>query len=103
MTIYERPTALTPTEVIDRARAFFAHAGSPYAAFTEAAGGGYICLHLEVGEIVIGTLPMKGSTLVRGSASRGGHLLTRFLTTLGDPMDVSETTHRRGYQDHRGL
>ena len=51
---------------------------------------------MEVGEIVIAALPRNGSTWVRGSASRGAHLLTRFLTTLAPPLDARQTTHRLG-------
>lgn len=96
MTIHEIRTQLTPAEVIERARSFFALAGTPYASFPERAGEGYLKLHMEVGEIVIGAAERDGTTTVRGSASRGAHLLTRFLTTLAPPLDVQRTTHRPG-------
>lgn len=97
MKIHETRTSLPSKEVIERARAFFTHAASPYAAFAERAGEGYIKLGLEVGEIVIGCVPQEdGSILVRGSASRGEHLLTRFLISLGEPTDARQSLHRRG-------
>lgn len=97
MKIHEIRTSLTSDEVIERARAFFTHAGSAYAAFAEQVGRGYLKLFLEVGEIVIGCVPREdGSTLVRGSASRGEHLLTRFLITLARPSDARQSLHRHG-------
>jgi hypothetical protein len=101
MTIHETRTPLAPAEVIERARSFFTHAGTPYAAFAEQAGDGFLKLHLEVGEIVIAALPQGDSTWVRGSASRGAHLLTRFLTTLAPSLDAKQTTHRRGLRRTR--
>jgi hypothetical protein len=102
MRIHEIRTPLSADEVIERARSFFTHAGTPYASFEENAGEGWIRLHLEVGEIVIGTVEHAGATLVRGSASRGGHLLTRFLTTLAPPSDARQTLHRHGVHEIRG-
>lgn len=92
MKVYEVVTPLAPTEVLDGARTFFMLAGSPYAAFPEQRGDGFVKLHLEVGEIVIAALPHEGGTLVRGSASRGAQLLTRYLTLLGSlkPAGVAE-------------
>ena len=101
MRIHETLTPLTPEQVIDRARGFFAHAGSSYASFEETAGSGYIKLFLEVGEIVIGTIPTAEGTRVRGSASRGEHLLTGFLAALAAPGDVRQTLHRAGRHEER--
>src|SRR5690606_9182071 len=94
MTIHEIRTDLAPAEVVARARAFFPLAGSSYAAFPREGGEGHLRLHLEVGEIVIGAVREGDATRVRGSASRGAHLLTRFLTTLARPLDATRTTHR---------
>jgi hypothetical protein len=99
MTIHEIRTRLSPAEVIERARSFFALAGTPYASFPERAGKGYLKLHMEVGEIVIGAAERDGETVVRGSASRGAHLLTGFLTTLAPPLDARCTTHRPGLHE----
>jgi hypothetical protein len=102
MRIHEIQTHLSADEVIERARSFFTHAGTPYASFEENVGDGWIRLHLEVGEIVIGTVARDEATLVRGSASRGAHLLTRFLTTLAAPTDARQTLHRHGVHEVRG-
>jgi hypothetical protein len=96
MTIHEMQTELMPAEVIERARSFFATAGTPYSAFPERADQAFLKLYVEVGEILIGAIGMDGWTWVRCSASRGAHLLTRFLTALGSPNDASQTTHRPG-------
>ena len=96
MTIHEIRTPLSPAEVIGRARSFFALASTPYAACEEQVGDTFLKLHMEVGEVVIGAFPDGGITRVRGSASRGAHLLTRFLTTLSPPLDASRTIHRHG-------
>ena len=95
MTIFETRTRLTPTEVIESARGYFTHAGTPYAASAEKSGPGYLKLHMDVGEVVIGATEQEGWTLVRGSASRGGHLLARFMTVLGTSEDVAQSTLRR--------
>jgi hypothetical protein len=94
MTIHEIRTDLMPAEVIERARTYFATAGTPYAAFPERSDQAFLKLYVEVGEILIGAIRMEGWTWVRCSASRGAHLLTRFLTALGSPNDASQTTHR---------
>ena len=101
MRIHEIQTHLSADQVIERARSFFTHAGTPYASFEENAGDGWIRLHLEVGEIVIGTVEQGEATLVRGSASRGAHLLTRFLVSLGEPGDARQTLHRHGVHEVR--
>ena len=102
MTIHEIRTPLAPADVIERARSFFALAASPSAAFPERQEPGFLKLHMEVGEIVVAAIAQGGSTCVRGSASRGAHLLTRFLTTLSVPMAASEAVHRRGHRTERG-
>lgn len=96
MTIYETDTALAPSEVVARARSFFELAFSPYAAFAEQIGDGHLRLRLEVGEVVIGALRNGGSTRVRGSASRGAHLLTQFLASIAPPEAVRQQTNRHG-------
>ena len=82
MRVQEIVTTLRPAEVLDRARTFFMLAGTPYAATPEKYGDGFIKLHLEVGEILIATLPHPEGTLVRATASRGGQLLSRYLTLI---------------------
>lgn len=102
MRIHETRTKLAPAEVIERARTFFTLASTPYASFAEKVGDGYLKLFLEVGEIVIGCVPQEdGATLVRGSASRGEHLLTSFLTTLAPPLHARQVLYRHGLHETR--
>ena len=102
MRIHETRTQLTPDQVIDRARAFFTLSSSSYAAFQEQVGDGYLKLFMEVGEIVIGTVPRDGYTLVRGSASRGEHILTKFLVTLSPSLEPRQALHRYGRHEVHG-
>ena len=96
MRIHEIRTLHSPAEVIERARRYLTLARTPYASFEEKVGDGYLKLFLEVGEIVIGCVQEDGRTLVRGSASRGEHLLTGFLASLGHRLDLRQTLRRRG-------
>ena len=98
MTIHETRTPLPPATVIELARSFFPLAGSSYAGFPEQGGEAYLKLHMEVGEILIAALPRGEETWVRATASRGGHLVTRFLTLLAPPLDAQQTAHR--YRHH---
>ncbi|MEX2572089.1 MAG: hypothetical protein WD737_12385 [Gemmatimonadota bacterium] len=96
MTIHEIWTELQPQKVIDRARCFFALAGTPSAAFTVESEPGYLRLHMEAGEIVLAAMPQSGGSWVRGSASRAPQMLTAFLITLARATDVKQTVERRG-------
>ena len=71
MTIHEATTHLAAAEVVERARTFFAGIRSPNAAAEEARGTMHLRFHLDMGEIVIGAIPVEGGTRVRGSGSRG--------------------------------
>ena len=102
MRIHEVRTGLPPGEVIQRAREFFTLASSPYAAFEEKSGEGYLKLFLEVGEMVIGANIADGATVVRGSASRGEHLLMSFLTSLSSPLEPRQVLHRYGLREEHG-
>jgi hypothetical protein len=96
MTLHEIRTELSPSEVISLARSFFLRPGTPDASFQQDAGDSFLRLHIEVGEIVIAAVRQDGVTLVRGSASRGAHLVSSFLTTLGCAATVSRITCRKG-------
>lgn len=102
MTIYETHTSLEPAEVLERARRFFPFAATPYASFADASTQGYARFRLEVGEMVIAAARDGEVTRVRASASRGALLLARFLTMLGSPLDVRETTWRPGFSSKWG-
>lgn len=104
MTLHETRTSLPPAVVIERARSFFTIMNSPYATFIELIGEGCLRVHIEMGEIVVGAIGDDESTWVRGSASRGAHLLTRFLATLGPPSKTEQTTRRhRHHETHAVL
>lgn len=102
MTIHEIRTPLAPAEVIRRARSYFALGGTPDASFPEQTGEAHLRLQMEAGEVVVAAVRQGDATLVRGSASRGGHLLTGFLTTLSHPLDARQTTHRHGVRQVLG-
>ncbi|CAN5840724.1 hypothetical protein BH23GEM8_BH23GEM8_04680 [soil metagenome] len=70
--------------------------GTPDAFFQFDPADSFLRLHIEVGEIVIAAVEPQGATLGRGSASRGAHLLSTFLTTLGSGAMVSRTMFRKG-------
>lgn len=99
MTIHEIRTDLAPEEILDRAHRYFMHTGSSYAAFPHQRGNGWLRLHLDVGEVVVAAIPQDGGTLVRGSSSRGAHLLTRFLRTLAPPQRAKREINRRGQRE----
>jgi len=96
MTIHEIRTHHSPAEVLDLAEAFLTHFGSGRGASVEWRGTASMKLHMEVGEIVIGVQAADEATIVRGSASRGADLLSRFLITLGRAQDARQTVHRSG-------
>jgi hypothetical protein len=96
MTIYETHTDLAPSEVVERARAFYEGVRTPYAAYVDEGGSAHLRLKLEVGEVTIGAIRNGGSTQVRGSASRGAHLLARFFATIAPASEARWEVNRHG-------
>lgn len=90
MLIQEVLTDLAPAEVIDQARSFFLTRFSAYPAFAQDEGPHHIRFEVEAGELLIGTVPQNGKTLVRGSTSRMHHELSQFLATLAESEDVRQ-------------
>ena len=90
MLIQEVLTDLPPSEVIQRAKEFFATRFSPYGAFTEDESESHVTFRLEAGEMVIGTAQQDGRTLVRGSTSRLHHELSQLLTLLAPGEEVRQ-------------
>lgn len=82
MRVHQVWTELSPAAVIERARRYFGSQQSPKSAFIEDAGENFLRLHLDMGEIVLGVVPSGSGYLVRGSASRGEEVLSRFLATF---------------------
>ena len=96
MTIYETHTELAPAEVVERARAFYQGVRTPYAAYVDEGGSAHLRLKLEVGEVMIGAFRNGGSTRVRGSASRGSHLLARFFASIAPAAEARREVNRHG-------
>ncbi len=84
---YEVVTTLEGTEVLARAKRFFAERVPMYAAFPEKEGPGYLVLRGQGGEeIALAALAGPTGTRVRGSTLLFDQQLDRFLSTL-PPVD----------------
>ena len=103
MTVYEINTTLSPDAVIERARSFFTSPSTSFGASVERVDDGCLRVYFDMGDMVIGATPKDGRTAVRGSASRGAHLLTRFLTTLEPSWAPKETSSRYLFQRARAV
>jgi hypothetical protein len=79
----ETVTALSPDEVMVRAKAFFTRRVPNTAAFVEREGPGLLVLRGQGGEeIVFAAVPASGGSVVRGSSMFFGQQVNRFFTTL---------------------
>jgi hypothetical protein len=82
--VHETTTALTPADVIARAKRFFAERVPHNAAFAEKEGSNYLTLRGQGGEeVAIAILPGEGANRVRASTLLFDQAVMRFLTTLG--------------------
>ena len=90
MLIQEVLTDISPAEVVERAKEFFITRLSQYTALISDEGPAHVKFEVDAGEVVIGTVPQEGRTLVRGSTSRLHHELSQFLTTLAPPEEVRQ-------------
>jgi len=90
MLVQEIQTDMEPTEVVRLAKDYFLTRFSPNGAYVESESEGHVALHIDAGELVIGTGVADGRTLVRGSTSRLHHELSQFLTMLGPPESVRQ-------------
>jgi hypothetical protein len=90
MLVQEVLTDLSPAEVIGRAKEFFTTRLSQYTALIADESEKHVKFDVDAGEVVIGTIPRDGRTLVRGSTSRLHHELSQFLTTLAPPEEVRQ-------------
>ncbi len=76
-------TALSPDDVIARARAFFGRRVPAMAAFPEREGPGLLVLRGQGGEeIVFAAVAAPGGSAVRGSTMLFGQQISRFFRTL---------------------
>jgi hypothetical protein len=81
--ILEYRTTLTPSEVLARAKTFFAVRNPLYAAFLEKEGETFATFRGQGGEeLVIGVAPLDGGTAVRASTYLFDMQAQRFFATL---------------------
>jgi hypothetical protein len=89
-TLQEYQTTLPAAEVLGLAKKWFATRNGIYAAFVEKEGPTFVTLRGQGGEeIVIGTAPKNGGTLVTGSTYLFDMQIARFFATL-PPYDLVE-------------
>jgi len=82
-TLQEFQTTLAPTEVLARAKGFFARRSPLYAAFVDKEGPTFCRFRGQGGEeIVIGVMPSGSGTRVTGSTYLFDMQLARFFSTL---------------------
>lgn len=87
---YQTVTSLGATEVLMRAKRFFAERMPLAAAFPEKEGPTFLVLRGQGGEeVAIAVSPVPGGNRVRGSTLLFDQALDRFLSTLPAPADVS--------------
>lgn len=82
-TLQEFQTSLAPSEVLTRAKSFFATRSSLYSAFLDKEGPTFASFRGQGGEeIVIGVAPAGGGTRVTGSTYLFDMQVARFFSTL---------------------
>ena len=82
-TLQERVTTLTPSEVLARARDFFANRNGIYATFLELEGPTFVTFRGQGGEeVVIAVASATEGTRVTGSSYLFDMQVARFLSTL---------------------
>lgn len=82
-TLQEFHTTLSPAEVLDRAKAYFAKRHGIYATFLEQEGPTHVSFRGQGGEeIVIAAAPGDRGTRVSGSSYLFDMQIARFFTTL---------------------
>jgi hypothetical protein len=82
-TLQEFRTALSPDEVLARARQFFVERNTLYAAFPEKEGPGFLTLRGQGGEeIALAAVAVDGGSLVTGSSYMFDAQIGRFFSTL---------------------
>lgn len=81
--IHESTTTLPASEIISRAKAFFAERVPNHAAYPEREGPTFLTLRGQGGEeIVFAVLPMPGGSRIRASTLFFDQAVERFLSTL---------------------
>ncbi len=88
--LQEYRTTLGPRDVLARAKNFFSKRNSIYAAFLDKEGPTFVTFRGQgTEEIVIGTSPVEGGTLVTGSTYLFDMQVARFFATL-PPIEAAE-------------
>ena len=89
--LQETTTTLSPIEVLESAKQFFARQTGIYAAFPEQESKTHVSLRGQGGEeVVIAALPVGGGSRVTGSTYLFDQQVARFLSTLAPvPEDVT--------------
>jgi hypothetical protein len=89
-TLQEYHSALSPADVLARAKAFFSARNSIYATFPDREGPGFATFRGQGGEeLIIAAIERDGATLVTGSSYLFDAQIARFFTTL-PPFVLSE-------------
>ncbi len=89
-TMQEYTTTLSPAEVLDRAKEFFARRIGIYSAFLERESATHAVFRGQGGEeLVIGVLAAEGGTRVTGSTYLFDMQVARFMSTLPTPANVA--------------
>ena len=91
--IIEHRTTLTPSDVLARAKTFFARRNPLYAAFLEKEGDTFATFRGQGGEeLVIGVAAVDGGTVVRASTYLFDMQAQRFFATLPPMASPTEVT-----------
>ena len=94
-TLQEFRTTLAPGEVLTRAKAFFSHRNSLYAAFLEQEDAVHLTFRGQGGEeIVLAAIEREGATLVTGSSYIFDMQIARFFTTLPEVEETARPSAR---------
>ncbi len=92
-TLQEFRTTLAPSEVLQRAKAFFSRRNSLYAAFLEQEDATHVTFRGQGGEeIALAAIVRDGATLVTGSSYLFDMQVARFFTTLPQVETIALTS-----------
>jgi hypothetical protein len=87
--IHEITTTLPATEIISRAKAFFAERVPNHAAYPEREGPGFLTLRGQGGEeIALAVMAGPGGSKIRASTLFFDQAVERFLSTLPEPVEA---------------
>jgi len=88
----ETRTSLTPAEVLQGAKEFFARRVSIYSAFVEQESATHVSLRGQGGEeIIIGAMERDGATLVTGASYIFDAQIGRFFSMLPPAAEIDAT------------